>query len=136
MEVIDVPEFHARLRAQGVSSSNHCCLVCPICGTAQSMASLIAAGASPQQAETAIGFSCEGRFSGAGPWPSNKDKSKKAAARRNVRGCDWTLGGLFLVHELEVQTEDGKKHPRFAVASAEAAQALECRFPDPAAKAA
>jgi hypothetical protein len=135
MEVIDVPEFYARLKAQGVSNSNHACLICPICKTPQSMASLIAAGATPERAESSVGFSCEGRLTNAGPWPSEKDKSKKAVARRKVRGCDWTLGGLFRLHELEVQTEDGEKHPRFVIASAEVAQELERTVPQPAAKA-
>jgi hypothetical protein len=134
MEVIDVPEFHARLKAQGVSNSNHACLICPICKTPQSMASLIAAGATPEQAERIIGFSCEGRLTNVGPWPSDKDNSKKALVRRKVRGCDWTLGGFFRLHDLEVQTEDGEKHPRFVVASAEAAQELERNFPHPVAK--
>lgn len=117
-ERIDVAEFHRRLKAQGVSNSNHFALVCPICGTAQSMASLVAAGATPDQAERQIGFSCEGRLTGAGPW-SEKPK------RRKVRGCDWSLGGLFRVHKLEVLTEDGEANPRFEVATPEQAQALE-----------
>lgn len=28
-------------------------------------------------------------------------------------GCNWTLGGFFRTHELEVVTEDGEHHPRF-----------------------
>lgn len=125
MEVIDVPEFHARLKAQGVSDSNHACMVCPVCETPQSMASLIVAGASPEQAKRMIGFSCEGRLTSAGPWPGEKDESKKAVARRKVRGCDWSLGGLLRIHRLEVKTEDGKTHPHFVIASAEIAQELE-----------
>lgn len=126
MEVIDVREFHARLAAQGVSNLSHACLICPVCATPQSMATLISSGASPERAERMIGFSCEGRLTGAGAWPGAKDKSKKAVARRRVRGCDWSLGGLFRLHQLEVKTEDGECHPRFIVASAETAQELEC----------
>jgi hypothetical protein len=37
--------------------------------------------------------------------------------------CNWTLGGLFRTHTLEVVTPDGKKHPRFEVATPEQAQA-------------
>lgn len=116
-EQITVAEFHARLKAQGVPNSNHAALVCPVCGTVQSMASLIAAGATPEEAERQIGFSCEGRLTNAGPFnPKNKAKG--------ARGCDWSLGGLFRVHELEVLTEDGVAHPRFAVATPEQAQEL------------
>lgn len=39
--------------------------------------------------------------------------------------CNWTLGGLFRLHELEVITPDGKAHPTFAVATPAQAQAHE-----------
>jgi hypothetical protein len=42
-----------------------------------------------------------------------------------VRGCDWTLGGLFTIHELIVVDEDGKDNPLFVPATADEAQALE-----------
>ena len=121
-ERITVSEFHARLKAQGVPNQNHAALVCPVCETVQSMASLVAAGATPEEAERCIGFSCEGRLTGAGPW------SSKSAKRRAVRGCDWSLGGLFRIHGLEVLTDDGVAHPRFVVASPEQAQALARRI--------
>jgi hypothetical protein len=38
-------------------------------------------------------------------------------------GCNWTLGGLFQMHALEVVTEDGERHPRFEVATPEEAKA-------------
>jgi hypothetical protein len=118
-ERIDVPEFHRRLKAQGVSANRHMALVCPMCGTVQSMASLVAAGAAPEKAERLIGFSCEGRLTGAGPWAN-----KPSAKRRAMRGCDWSLGGLFRIHKLEV-IDGTDVCPRFEVASAEQAQALE-----------
>lgn len=31
-------------------------------------------------------------------------------------GCDWTLGGLLRIHELEVEAEDGKHIPVFEFA--------------------
>jgi hypothetical protein len=93
-------------------------MVCVTCGTVQSMASLVVAGASPEEAETLIGFSCEGRLTGAGPWPHSPN-----AWRRAVRGCDWSLGGLFRLHRLQVN--DGERmHPMFAIATPEQAQAL------------
>lgn len=108
------------LAAQDVGENRHFALVCPACGTVQSMASLVSAGATVEQAERSIGFSCEGRFTGAGAWPA-KPSSERAA----VRGCDWTLGGLFRIHQLEVLTPDGEAHPRFEVATREEAQALK-----------
>lgn len=133
METITVEEFRARLKAQGVANQNHAALTCPICGTVQSMASLVRAGATPEQAERSIGFSCEGRYSNSGEWPSDKNKGAKAKARRKLRGCNWTLGGLFKIHQLEVETEDGEKHPRFVIASPEEAKALEAMAPQPVA---
>lgn len=118
-EQITVAEFHSRLRAQGVANQNHAALVCPICGTVQSMASLVEAGATKEEAERLIGFSCEGRLTGAGPWPN-----KPNAKRRAVRGCDWSLGGLFKLHRLEVTADGEPPHPRFEVATPEQAQAL------------
>lgn len=118
VEQIDVAEFHRRLKAQGVSSRNHAALKCPMCDTVQSLASLVAAGATPEEAERLIGFSCEGRLTDAGP-PPNKPTEK-----RRVRGCNWTLGGLFKLHRLEV-IADGEPHPRFEVATPEEAKALE-----------
>ena len=119
MERVSVAEFRERLVSQGVPDINHAALVCPVCGTVQSMASLVEAGASPEMAERYIGFSCEGRVSGAGAWPRKPSKARAA-----TRGCDWTLGGLFTIHRLEVETEDGVLHPRFTVAEPADAQAL------------
>lgn len=125
MEKITVAELHGRLKAQGVSNRNHVAFVCVMCGTVQSMASLVRAGATQDRAERMIGFSCEGRLTNAGPWAPETERSEKAKARRLVRGCDWTLGGLFTLHKLAVVTEDGEEHPRFQLASPEQAQALE-----------
>lgn len=125
VERITVDEAHARMKAQGVSAREHVAMKCPMCGTVQSMASLIRAGADPATVERSIGFSCEGRWTNAGPWPSDRDRSAKAKTRRLIRGCDWTLGGLFKIHKLEVVMPDGKVHMSFAIASADEAQALE-----------
>lgn len=32
-------------------------------------------------------------------------------------GCNWTLGGLFQRHQLEVVTDDGVRHPHFDLAT-------------------
>lgn len=42
-----------------------------------------------------VHFSCIGRF--------NEKKT----------GCDWTLGGLFTIHKVEVEDNEGKTHPCF-----------------------
>jgi hypothetical protein len=127
VEQITVEELHARFKAQGVSAREHVAVVCPICATVQSMTSLIRAGGQPDKVENSLGFSCEGRITGAGPWPSSKDRSAKARKRREVRGCDWSLGGLFRIHKLEVMS-DGKAHPFFELATPEQAQALEAQM--------
>lgn len=108
-------EFQAALRAQGVPRE-HVAFRCPMCETVQSMTSLIRAGAgrTPEEVERYIGFSCIGRWTGAGsPRPENKGK-----------GCNWTLGELLQLHRLEVVMDDGTVHPTFEPATPEEAQAL------------
>lgn len=56
---------------------------CVHCGTSQSARDFIAAGLLKEEIESYLGFSCIGRFD-------------------NSKGCDWTLGGLFQIHTLEV----------------------------------
>lgn len=70
--------------------------VCPRCGTKQTPQDLVDAGAGERidDAHKYVGFSCVGRF--------NEGKT----------GCDWTLGGLFQIHTLEILS-DGEKHPFF-----------------------
>ncbi len=121
-ERIPLEEFQARVAALGLPS-NHVAFRCPICGTVQSMASLVRAGVPEDTVESVIGFSCEGRWTGAGPAVPDGDTSPKAVARRAVRGCDWTLGGLFRLHPLEVLTPTGVREC-FALATVEEAEAL------------
>lgn len=118
MERITVEELHARFKAQGVSGRQHIAVKCVMCGTVQSGQSFIAAGAGADMdaVEKFIGFSCVGRFTNAGPHKKDTPPG---------RGCDWTLGGLFTIHRLEVETPDGKQHPFFEIASLEEAQQLE-----------
>lgn len=115
MKIITLVEFHAELKAQGVRSHEDSAFVCPMCQTVQSGKDLIAAGAGKDfdEVEEYVGFSCVGRFTGAGS-PRSKPDGKP---------CNWTLGGLFLLHKLEVVTPDGKHHPRFELATPEQAQA-------------
>lgn len=89
---------------------------CPMCETLQTARDLVNAGAgeSLDKVERYLGFSCIGRFTGKGS-PS-KEKG-------NGAGCNWTLGGLFSMHKMEVVTPDGKAHPLFELATREEADA-------------
>ena len=116
-KTMTLDEFHAALKAQGVPRE-HLAAKCPMCHTVQSIADLQRAGADP---DLSFGFSCVGRFTGAGPKRKNEAPG---------RGCDWTLGGLFPIHTLEVVTEDGKHHPHFALATPEEAQAHMAQHAD------
>ncbi|WP_312903576.1 ASCH domain-containing protein [Stutzerimonas nitrititolerans] len=112
MKTMTLDEFRDALKAQGVPR-DHFAFRCPRCKTIQSANDLIAAGAGEdfEAVERYLGFSCVGRFTGA------DDPSKTKP------GCNWTLGGLFQIHELEVVTEDGIHHPRFSPATPDEAQA-------------
>ncbi|MBQ0916850.1 hypothetical protein KBW71_00100 [Hydrogenophaga aromaticivorans] len=114
MQTMTLDEYKAAVKAQGVPQE-HIAMKCPMCGTIQSAADLIAAGAGADfdEVEKYLAFSCVGRFTGAGS-PRKIPDGKP---------CNWTLGGLFTLHKLEVVTPDSKKHPRFELASPAEAQA-------------
>lgn len=114
MQTMTLDEYKAAVTAQGVPHE-HIAMKCPMCGVIQSGADLIAAGAGADfdAVEKYLAFSCVGRFTGAGS-PRKKPDGKP---------CNWTLGGLFSLHKLEVVTPDGKKHPRFDLATPAEAQA-------------
>lgn len=116
VRTMTVDELHATLRGQGVSAREHVAVKCPICGTVQSLADFADAGVMADTAERQIAFSCIGRWTNSGRHQHGTPPG---------RGCDWTLGGLFQLHRLEVVTPDGKHHPRFEPATAEEAQAHE-----------
>jgi hypothetical protein len=90
-----------------------------MCGTVQSRSLLKREGCPDEEVEGQIGFSCVGRWNDAGPPPR-----KGTDTPRDRPGCNWTLGGLFSVHELEVE-KDGVSYPMFEVATPEEARALE-----------
>ena len=96
METMTLEEFKTAIKSQGKKRIEDVTFRCPSCKTLQSAQDLIDAGAGKtmDDVEKYLAFSCVGR------WDKNK-------------GCDWTLGGLFQIHELEVVTPDGKHHPRF-----------------------
>lgn len=95
-----------QMKAQGAPSA-HVAFKCPSCGTVQSVDDLIRAGATEDEedAQRYMGFTCAGRFV--------EDK-----------GCDWTLGGLFSIHTLEIEFPDGQRRPCFELATPEQAQEL------------
>ena len=111
---ISLDVFKAELKAQGLPRE-HLTFVCPACGTPQSAADLIAAGAGKTFDEVCgfLGFSCVGRWTDAGP---PKRGTPPGA------GCNCTLSLLDL-HNLTVVLPGGSKRPHFEPASPEAAQA-------------
>lgn len=118
MQQMTLDEYKAAVKAQGVETE-HIAVKCPRCETIQSGADLIAAGAGLDfdDVERYLAFSCVGRFTGAG--------SPRVVP--DGKPCNWTLGGLFSLHKLEVVTPDGKTHPRFEVATPAEAQAHKAR---------
>lgn len=112
---ITLDEYHSELRDQAVSGHENLAFVCPMCGTVQSARDLISAGAGKtfDDVERYLGFSCVGRWTGA----------RSPRAKPDGEPCNWTLGGLFTLHKLEVVTPDGETHPRFEPATPEQAQA-------------
>lgn len=118
MRTITLEGLRQEARAQGVSDRRHIAYRCPVCNTIQSADDLINAGAGKTYDDVEIfaGFSCVGRFTGKGPFKSGDGAGA---------GCDWTLGGLFKIHKLEVAMPDGRKLPIFELATPEEAQAHE-----------
>jgi len=114
MKTLTLDEFHQACRAQGVPSED-IAVVCPMCGTVQSCRDLVAAGAGADidAVRAILGFNCVGRYTGA-PGPRHSHDGKP---------CNWTLGGLFKLHTLEIVTPDGLHHPIFELATPEQAQA-------------
>jgi hypothetical protein len=114
---ISFEQFQTELEAQGVPIE-HCALICPICKTVQSATDLVLAGAGRcfAEVEQYLGFSCIGRF--------RKGAQRAFGTKKLIegKGCDYTIGGLFCIHHLEIQTDDGKIHFRFDLATPEQAQ--------------
>lgn len=117
MRTLTLEQFLEELKAQGVPKVD-LAFRCVACGTIQSAADFIAAGAGQNFDEVVgyLGFSCVGRFTGRGSPPHPKIDGYQG-------GCNWSLGGLLRVHTLEVQTADGQRHPRFEPATPAEAQA-------------
>ena len=108
MKTMTLEEFHAAIKAQAAASNLGIRAICPVCGKVQTPQDLIDAGAGKdfEEVEKDFMFSCVGRFNKAGPFKGD-----------NSKGCDWTLGGLLRLHNLEIITPDGTKHPVFELAA-------------------
>lgn len=113
MKRITQAEFLADAERRFGPKARNWKFVCPACGTVQSVEQLrtaiMAAGGGPDDWQRYVGFSCIGRFTGAGD-------SGISAHRRGKpwgKGCNWTLGGLLHIHTLEVIMEDGHNRPTF-----------------------
>jgi hypothetical protein len=121
MRTITLEQLHKELQAQGVGSCEHFAFVCVACGTIQSGQDFINAGAGRtfQEVLKYVGFSCVGRFTEAGPPVSFE------ASPCEGRGCNWTLGGLFHIHKLEIVTPEGDHCALFEPATPQEAQAHE-----------
>jgi hypothetical protein len=70
---------------------------CVRCKTKQTGQDFLDLGYDQDKIERVLGFSCIGRFT---------DK----------KGCDWTLGGLIPIHQVEVVMPNGHKRPIFEFA--------------------
>lgn len=114
IKTMTLAEFHAACKAQA-PSNDQIVFRCPMCKTLQTGRDLIAAGAGAtfDDVEKYLAFSCVGRFTGAGSPRKVPDGQP----------CNWTLGGLFSLHNFEVVTPDGERHPRFELATKEEADA-------------
>lgn len=115
VERIMLDEFRARLRAQGVPTKEDVAFKCPMCATVQTIGDMMDLGKSREDAERMIGFGCIGRITGAGP-------SEDGRPKPGTTGCDWSLGGLFKMHRLEVVDEDGGIRPLFEICDQAEAQ--------------
>lgn len=114
MKTLTLEQFHQACEDQGVLHPD-IAVVCPMCGTVQSARDLVKAGAGPvlEVMQKILGFNCVGRYTGA-PEPRHQPDGKP---------CNWSLGGFFKTHTLEVVTTDGKRWPVFEPATPEQAQA-------------
>lgn len=118
MKTVPLSEFLKMLDAQQVTR-NHLAFRCPRCQCVQSISDFTDADPSMTADDAAnyIGFSCVGRITKAGPPRKEPDGSP----------CNWSLGGLFQLHDFSVITDDGKNNPHFEPVSREEAHALMAR---------
>lgn len=109
MKIIDIDEFMEEAKKRFGPDKKKWKFVCPVCKTAQTAYDLLAVGVQKDKISEYIGFSCIGRWTDAG---SFYDKKRSPIAV----GCDWTLGGLLRIHEIEIRKKDGSTFPIFDLA--------------------
>jgi hypothetical protein len=120
--IIPIAEFAAEARKRFGDDPQHWKFVCPMCGTAQSAADLLATGKftpGAGEANRVLGFSCIGRFTGQG----DEGIAAVNAGKPWDKGCNWTLGGLLQTHSVELLDDAGKKFPHFDLAPAPGGEA-------------
>lgn len=105
-------ELVAEMQKRFGADAKQWTFVCPMCKTRQSANDFYAAGFKPGTGEVNkyLGFSCIGRFTNAGEHKTGTPPGK---------GCNWTLGGLFQIHELEIILPDGKRSACMEIAEVE-----------------
>ncbi len=120
VRVVSSDQFCEEIRQQGAPGPIDIVVICTLCKSPQSIRDFMEAGLPEEEAAKYAGFSCVGRITGA------------PAARRIPDGkpCDWTLGALLPLHELEVVTPDGKAHPHFELATKEQADNHRAKPPN------
>ncbi len=96
IKIIKKNEFIQIAESRFGPNSKNWKFICPKCKTIQSRQDFIDNGIEETIAQNQIGFSCIGRHI--------KEK-----------GCNWTLGGLFQIHTLEID-DNGELHPFFELA--------------------
>lgn len=111
MDVITLEDFKAKAIELFGKDPIKWKFKCPRCGESQSAEDFLDAGLDKNDVEKYIGFSCIGRFI---------DVAEE-------KGCDWTLGGLFQMHDIEISDDNGKSHPHFDLA----AKSLDVPVPPP-----
>ncbi len=108
IKTVTLEEYETLLKSQGHFNAEDVTFMCPRCGTIQSARDLMDAGVGEtlDEVDKYLAFSCVGRWN---------DK----------KGCNWTLGGLFQIHNFAVVTPDGVQHPRFEPMTIEEAKERE-----------
>ena len=100
MKTIKIKDFVEEAKKRFGEDNKKWKFKCPKCGTTQSaedFAKLDCFKDKKEEIDKYLGFSCIGRFD---------DKI----------GCDWTLGGLFQIHDIEIEDKNGKMHKHFELA--------------------
>ncbi|MGK9367567.1 VVA0879 family protein [Melioribacter sp. Ez-97] len=97
MKQMKIKEYIDLLRARHGEKIENWKVICPICKCEQTVQDFLDAGIDMKDVFNYFGYSCIGRFS-------------------EAKGCDFSLGGLFPIHNVEIIDDSGNAHPRFDIA--------------------